>query len=127
MFYLQTADGERFFTDARSDDVKEFSKIIEAKLGRDASELFETLISEAQADQENIMDILIALLVGALLFVLGMAFQLRLDTKDINIVLEDNKKLNDRIKQLKEENAQKKEETIEVIEIHDMRTIFKGQ
>lgn len=46
MFYLQTKDGDRYFTEANSDDRKEFEKIIEDKLGRDASELFDNLTTE---------------------------------------------------------------------------------
>ena len=50
MFYLQTKDGERFLTDSRSSDIREFEKIIEDKLGRDAAELFGSLITEAKDD-----------------------------------------------------------------------------
>ena len=36
MFYLETKDGEKFFTDAKSDDKMEFEKILEQKLGEQA-------------------------------------------------------------------------------------------
>lgn len=71
------------------------------------------------------MEILIALLVAALFFALGMAFQLHSDTKDINLVLEENKKLNDTIKQMKED-PHIREEVIQVVEIHDDRVIYKA-
>ena len=55
MFYLQTKDGDRYFTEANSDDRKEFEKIIEDKLGRDASELFDSLTTE---DSDKAQDLI---------------------------------------------------------------------
>lgn len=46
MFYLETKDGERFFTNKDSDDVAEFKQILETKLGPDAATLFEEIINE---------------------------------------------------------------------------------
>lgn len=48
MFYLETKDGERFLTDAKSDDKAEFRKIIEQKLGFDAAVMFDEFIDEAE-------------------------------------------------------------------------------
>lgn len=50
MFYLETKDGDKFFTNKDSDDKQEFEKIIEDKLGKDAAELFDNLVTE---DIEN--------------------------------------------------------------------------
>ena len=50
MFYLETKDGEKFFTDAKSDDKIEFEKIIEQKLGNQAVELFNQLIQDAEEE-----------------------------------------------------------------------------
>lgn len=36
MFYLETKDGEKFFTEAGDDDQAVFKRIIEDKLGKDA-------------------------------------------------------------------------------------------
>lgn len=48
MFYLETKDGDRFFTNVGSDDKLEFEKIIEAKLGKDAVEMLDNLIHDAE-------------------------------------------------------------------------------
>jgi len=48
MFYLELADGDKFFTDKNSEDVREFDKIIHEKLGRDASDLFELLVHDSE-------------------------------------------------------------------------------
>ena len=48
MFYLETKDGEKFFTDAKSSDKAEFEKIVEQKLGSDAAELLNCLIEDAR-------------------------------------------------------------------------------
>ena len=53
MFYLETKDGEKFFTDKESDDFQEFDRIIDSKLGKDASELFNTLVEEAKNTNEE--------------------------------------------------------------------------
>jgi hypothetical protein len=50
MFYLETKDGEKFFTDAKSDDKMEFEKILEQKLGEQAVELFNQLIADAEEE-----------------------------------------------------------------------------
>lgn len=50
MFYLETKDGEKFFTDAKSDDKIEFEKILEQKLGNQAVELFNQLIQDAEEE-----------------------------------------------------------------------------
>lgn len=48
MFYLETKDGDKFFTDPKSDDKSEFEKIIEDKLGKQSVELFNLLLDEAK-------------------------------------------------------------------------------
>ena len=48
MFYLETKDGDKFFTDAKSDDRSEFAKVIEQKLGQQALDLFNQLIEDAE-------------------------------------------------------------------------------
>jgi len=50
MFYLETKDGDKFFTDSKSSDKLEFEKILEQKLGKDAVDLFEHLLADAQED-----------------------------------------------------------------------------
>lgn len=55
MFYLQTKDGERFLTDANSDDKQEFEKILEAKLGKDAAELFDSLVTDAEDNAQELL------------------------------------------------------------------------
>ena len=56
MFFLETKDGDKFFTERDSDDCQEFDKIIFDKLGRDASELFENLIRESQDNTEQLLN-----------------------------------------------------------------------
>ena len=57
MFYLQTNDGERFLTAPQSSDKDEFIKIVESKMGSDATEVLTSLLSEAHdsgmAEAEN--------------------------------------------------------------------------
>lgn len=56
MFYMETNDGERFLTDAKSEDKAEFEKILEQKLGKDAVEIFNHLIDDAkQASREALV------------------------------------------------------------------------
>ena len=55
MFYLETKDGERFLTDAKSDDKAEFRKIIEQKLGSDAAVMFDEFIDEAECTSQSRM------------------------------------------------------------------------
>lgn len=56
MFYLETKDGDRFFTSADSDDKIEFEKIIEAKLGEDAANMFNLLVEDATVPYELLLD-----------------------------------------------------------------------
>lgn len=56
MFYLETKDGDKFFTETDSDDRREFSKILNDKLGRDASDLFDSLISESEDNAEHFLN-----------------------------------------------------------------------
>ena len=46
MFYLETKDGDKFFTTKDSEDRLEFEKILEAKLGADAASLFKDLVED---------------------------------------------------------------------------------
>ena len=55
-FYLETKDGDRFFTDPTSNDKLEFEKIIESKLGQSSAELFDTLISEAKGINDDLLE-----------------------------------------------------------------------
>lgn len=50
MFYLETKDGDRFFTSVHSDDKAEFDRIIEDKLGEQASAMFNDLLYTAEED-----------------------------------------------------------------------------
>ena len=50
MFYIETKDGDRFFTSVYSDDKAEFDRIIEDKLGEQASALFNDLLYTAEED-----------------------------------------------------------------------------
>lgn len=53
MFYLETKDGEKFFTDPKSNDKLEFEKIVEAKMGPQAAEMMNELIEEARSEGED--------------------------------------------------------------------------
>ena len=53
MFYLETKDGDRFFTPTNSNDRAEFEKILEQKLGEQAVQLFNDIISEAEDTIED--------------------------------------------------------------------------
>ena len=55
MFYLETKDGDRFFTDKNSDDRAEFEKIIEQKLGQQAVEMFRQLIEDAENRNREVL------------------------------------------------------------------------
>ena len=58
MFYLETKDGEKFFTEIDSNDRAEFRKILESKLGTGAAEIFDDLIEEHESDKlENIVSL----------------------------------------------------------------------
>lgn len=50
MFYLETKDGEKFLTDVKSDDKVEFAKIIEQKLGKDATDIFNQILDEIRSE-----------------------------------------------------------------------------
>lgn len=50
MFYMETKDGEKFCTDIKSDDRKEFERIIEQKLGTDAVEIFNQILDEVKSE-----------------------------------------------------------------------------
>lgn len=56
MFFLETKDGDRFFTEPKSNDKLEFEKIIESKLGKDAAEMFDILVDDGKAEVEHIME-----------------------------------------------------------------------
>lgn len=56
MFFLETKDGERFFTDKDTDDTKEFGRIIESKMGRDASELYDNLVTEHEDRAQELLN-----------------------------------------------------------------------
>ena len=57
MFYLETKDGDKFLTDKDSDDRKEFEKIIQDKMGRDAADLFDNLVQESEENAEQLLNI----------------------------------------------------------------------
>lgn len=52
MFYVETKDGEKFFTSPNSDDVAEFAKILEEKLGKDMAKLFSDILEEKVSSVE---------------------------------------------------------------------------
>ena len=52
MFFLETKDGDKFFTDPDSDDKVEFWKILDQKLGRSAANMFDEFIK----DNEHAID-----------------------------------------------------------------------
>ena len=56
MFYLETIDGEKFFTDKDSDDRQEFEKILETKLGKDSAEMFNHLVAESEENAEALLN-----------------------------------------------------------------------
>ena len=56
MFYLETKDGDKFFTNKDSDDRKEFEKILEDKLGQQVGELFNELLNEATEDSQEVIN-----------------------------------------------------------------------
>ena len=53
MFYLETNDGERFFTGAKSDDKAEFEKIVEAKMGKSSVDMLNDLVADARTEGEE--------------------------------------------------------------------------
>ena len=58
MFYLETRDGEKFFTDKDSDDKVEFWKILDKKLGRSAAELFDDILKAESYSADDIQETL---------------------------------------------------------------------
>ena len=52
MFYVETTDGEKFFTSTNSDDVEEFARILETKLGKDMSKLFKDILEDKVSSTE---------------------------------------------------------------------------
>ena len=56
MFFLETKDGDKFFTDKNTDDTKEFGKIVEDKMGKDAAELYDTLITEHDDTAQEVLN-----------------------------------------------------------------------
>lgn len=53
MFYLETKDGDKFFTDPKSNDKVEFWKILDQKLGRQAATMFDDFIADAEREVDN--------------------------------------------------------------------------
>lgn len=56
MFYLETKDGDKFFTDPKSDDKVEFWRILDQKLGRQAATMFDEFIEDAKQEVYNEVD-----------------------------------------------------------------------
>ena len=56
MFYLQTKDGEKFFTSKDSDDKSEFIKIVNDKLGEEAAEILGDLLATERGYNEGIVE-----------------------------------------------------------------------
>lgn len=55
MFFLETKDGDKYFTENGSDDRLEFAKILEEKLGRSSVELFDMLMDEISEKNESLL------------------------------------------------------------------------
>ena len=56
MFYLETKDGEKFFTYPYEDDQAVFKRIIEDKLGKDALILFKQLFEYGEKEREEVLE-----------------------------------------------------------------------
>ena len=56
MFYLETKDGEKFFTEDGDDDQAIFKRIIEDKLGKDALILFKQLFEYGEKEREEVLE-----------------------------------------------------------------------
>ena len=56
MFYLETKDGEKFFTKDSDDDQAVFKRIIEDKLGKDALTLFKQLFEYGEKEREEVLE-----------------------------------------------------------------------
>lgn len=54
MFYVETIDGEKFCSNAQNikDEINDFSRIIEQKMGKDCSTMFKGYISEVADSAE---------------------------------------------------------------------------
>ena len=50
MFYLETKDGDKFFTDSKSNDKVEFWRILDQKLGRQAANMFDEFIKDVKQE-----------------------------------------------------------------------------
>ncbi len=50
MFYLETKDGERFFTAPKSSDREEFEKIVRSKMGDDSVKMLDELLQDARSE-----------------------------------------------------------------------------
>ena len=55
MFFLETKDGDKFFTENGSDDRQEFAKILDEKLGQSSVELFDMLMDEISEKNESLL------------------------------------------------------------------------
>lgn len=53
MFYLETKDGDKFFTTPNSEDKLEFEKILEQKLGRDAVNIFNQILDDTKSEGQT--------------------------------------------------------------------------
>lgn len=57
MFYLETKDGERFFTAPKSNDRIEFEKIVRSKMGDDSVKMLDELLQDARSEgAESVCD-----------------------------------------------------------------------
>jgi len=56
MFYLETKDGDKFFTNKDSDDRKEFEKIVEDKMGEGSVNLMNLLIDESADEVQGLFN-----------------------------------------------------------------------
>lgn len=93
MFYLETKDGEKFFTDKNSDDLKEFDKIIDSKLGRDASNMFLGFIEEAKAENGYVIEYIYGKLDGIIYDLEHVLNQSEVDKIRLSDVLSDLQEL----------------------------------
>ena len=56
MFYLETKDGDKFFTDSKSNDKVEFWRILDQKLGRQAANMFDEFIKDVKQEAYDEID-----------------------------------------------------------------------
>ena len=85
MFYLETKDGEKFFTDVKSDDRAEFEKIIEQKVGSQAATMFNDFIEEAKLTNSDQLES-VATRLDAIIFLLNHL----IDTDSVTKVTAEN-------------------------------------